>query len=360
VTETVRAVISTGGGGPLDVVDIEIPEPGPGDALVRIVACGLCHSDLNLHFGPVDEEAPTILGHEASAVVEAVGEGVVGLAPGDFGIISWRAPCGRCRPCLRGNQDHCVASLTASRPAHLPDGRTLRGFLAIGAFAEKAVISAAQFVKVDPTARPEAVALIGCGVMTGFGAATITGEARRGDVVAVYGCGGVGDAAIAGASLAGARAVIAIDTNPLRLEWAKRFGATHFVNASVQDPVAEIERLTDGAGADVVVDAVGIPQVYEQAFYSHGRTGTLVHVGLPTPTMTVTLPLQELFRRGPIKSSFYGDCLPTRDFPALVDLYLAGKLDLDGFVSETIPLDDLPGAVERLQRGDVLRSVVTF
>jgi S-(hydroxymethyl)mycothiol dehydrogenase len=359
MTQTVRAAITTGGGS-LDLLDIEIPDPGPGDAVVRIVACGLCHSDLNTLRGAVNEEVPVILGHEASAVIESVGEGVVGLAPGDFGIVSWRAPCGRCRPCRRGNQDHCVATLTASQPARLPDGRALRGFLAIGGFADKALISAAQFVKVDASARPEAVALIGCGVMTGFGASTITGDTRRGDIVAVYGCGGVGDAAIAGASLAGASMVIAIDTNPTRLEWAKRFGATHFVNATEQDPVAEIRRLAGDDGADVVVDAVGIPSVYEQAFYSRGRTGTLVHVGLPGPGDTVTLPLGDLFRLGPIKSSFYGDCLPSRDFPALVDLYLSGRLDLDAFVSETLPLDDLPGAVDRLIRGEVLRSVVTF
>lgn len=359
MTETVRAVITTGGGKPIELTEIEIPDPGPGDVLVRVVACGLCHSDLNVINGASNDETPTVLGHEASGIVEAVGEGVTGVAVGDFGILSWRAPCGRCRPCLRGHHDHCVSSLVASRPSHLRDGRRLRGMLAIGGFAEKTLLSAAQFIKVDSAARPEAVALIGCGVMTGFGAATITGDARRGDVVAVYGCGGVGDAAIAGASLAGARAVIAIDIQPQRLEWAKRFGATHFVNAAEVDPVAEIERLTDDFGADVVIDAVGTPQVYEQAFRSRGRTGTLVHVGLPRPTDTITLPLPELFRRGPIKASHYGDCLPTRDFPALVDLYQAGKLDLDGFVSETIPLDDLPAALERLQRGEVLRSVVT-
>jgi S-(hydroxymethyl)mycothiol dehydrogenase len=359
MAERVRAVITTGGGS-LEITEVDLPEPGPNDIVVRMAACGLCHSDLNVMRGAVNEAVPTILGHEGSGYVEAVGANVTAVAPGDFGILSWRAPCGRCRPCQRGDQDHCLDSLTASAPAHLPDGRALRGMLALGAFADKAVLSAGQFVKVEPSARAEAVALIGCGVMTGFGAATITGGARRGDVVAVYGCGGVGDAAIAGASLAGARSVVAVDTNPVRLEWAKRFGATHLIDASREDPVEEIQRLTDGLGADVVVDAVGLPSVYEQAFYSRGRTGVLVHVGLPTPADTITLPLQELFRRGPIKASHYGDCLPSRDFPALVDLYLAGRLDLDAFVSETIPLEELPSAIDRLTRGEVLRSVVTF
>lgn len=359
MSEWVRGVITTGGGRPVEFAEIEIPDPGPGDVVVRVAACGLCHSDLNVINRAVNEEIPTVLGHEASGFVEAIGEGVTGLSVGDFGIISWRAPCGRCRPCLRGHPDHCVATLVASRPSHLRDGRTLRGMLAIGGFAPKTLLAAGQFVKVDPHTRAEAVALIGCGVMTGFGAATITGGAQAGDVVAVYGCGGVGDSAIAGASYVGASKVIGIDIAPNRLEWAKRFGATHLVDARSVDPVAEINRLTDDFGADIVIDAVGTPGVYEQAFRSRGRTGTLVHVGLPRPTDTVTLPLPELFGRGPIKASHYGDCLPTRDFPNLVDLYQAGRLDLDGFVSETIALDDLPAAMERLERGEVLRSVVT-
>jgi len=216
-------------------------------------------------------------------------------------------------------------------------------------------------VKVDPAARPEAAGLIGCGVMAGFGAAVNTGQVGRGDTVAVIGCGGVGDAAIAGAALAGARTVIAVDLDPRKLAWAKGFGATHTIDAGSEDVVERVRELTDGFGADVVVEAVGRPDTYRQAFLARDLAGTLVQVGVPDPSMTVELPLIELFGRGgALKSSWYGDCLPTRDFPLLIDLYLAGRLDLDGFVTETIGLDDVEEAFGRMQRGEVLRSVVVL
>ncbi len=195
--------------------------------------------------------------------------------------------------------------------------------------------------------------------MAGFGAAAITGGVGRGDTVAVFGCGGVGDAAIAAASLAGARTIVAVDVDARKLEWALRFGATHTVDAGAGDPVEAIRELTGGFGADLVIEAVGRPETYRQAFLARDYAGTLVQVGVPTPDMTVELPLVELFGRGgALKSSWYGDCLPTRDFPALIDLYLAGRLDLDGFVSETIGLDGVEEAFGRMRRGEVLRSVV--
>jgi S-(hydroxymethyl)mycothiol dehydrogenase len=222
-------------------------------------------------------------------------------------------------------------------------------------------VAAGQAVKVDPAARPEAAGLIGCGIMAGFGAAVNTGSVSRGDTVAVIGCGGVGDAAIAGAAIAGARMVIAVDVDTRKLEWARRFGATHTVNSAETDPVAAIQELTGGFGADVVIEAVGRPDTYRQAFFSRDLAGTLVQVGVPDPSMTVELPLIELFGRGgALKSSWYGDCLPTRDFPMLIDLYLSGRLDLDGFVSETIGLDGVEEAFARMQRGEVLRSVVSL
>ncbi|HET6874811.1 MAG TPA: zinc-binding dehydrogenase, partial [Acidimicrobiales bacterium] len=213
--------------------------------------------------------------------------------------------------------------------------------------------------KVNPAARPEAAGLIGCGVMAGFGAAVNTGGVGRGDTVAVIGCGGVGNAAIAGAAIAGARKIIAVDIDPRKLEWAKRFGATDTVDSSQQDPVRAIQDLTDGFGADVVIEAVGRPETYRQAFDARDLAGVLVQVGVPEPTMQVELPMIDLFGRGgALKSSWYGDCLPTRDFPMLIDLYLSGRLDLDGFVTETIGLDAVEAAFARMQRGEVLRSVV--
>jgi S-(hydroxymethyl)mycothiol dehydrogenase len=243
----------------------------------------------------------------------------------------------------------------------LADGTRLSPSLGIGAFADKTLVAAAQCVPVDRRARPEAAGLVGCGIMAGFGAAVNTGGVSRGDTVAVIGCGGVGGAAIAGATLAGARRVIAVDIDPRKLETARRFGATDVVDASTTDPVEAIRALTDGNGADVVVEAVGRPETYRQAFFARDLAGVLVQVGVPDPTMTIELPMIELFGRGgALKSSWYGDCLPSRDFPLLIDLYLRGRLDLDGFVSETIGLDQVEQAFTRMERGEVLRSVVVL
>jgi S-(hydroxymethyl)mycothiol dehydrogenase len=243
----------------------------------------------------------------------------------------------------------------------LADGTELTPALGIGAFAEKTLVAAGQATKVDPSADPAAVGLLGCGVMAGLGAAMFTGEVGRGDSVAVFGCGGVGDAAIVGARLAGAAKVIAVDLDDRKLEWAKEFGATHTVNARERDVVEAVQELTDGNGANVVVDAVGRPETFKQAFYARDLAGTVVLVGVPTPDMTIDLPLIDVFGRGgATKSSWYGDCLPSRDFPMLIDLHLQGRLPLEKFVSETIRLDGVEAAFEKMHKGEVLRSVVVF
>jgi S-(hydroxymethyl)mycothiol dehydrogenase len=233
--------------------------------------------------------------------------------------------------------------------------------LGIGAFAEVTLVAAGQCTPVDRQARPEAVGLLGCGVMAGLGAAMFTGDVGPGDSVAVFGCGGVGCAAVAGARLAGATTVIAVDLDPGKLDLARGFGATHIVDAGANDPVEAIRALTGGNGADVCIEAVGNPKVMEQAFYARDLAGTLVQVGVPTPAMRIDLPMIDFFGRGgQLKPSWYGDCLPSRDFPMLVDLYLQGRLDLDRFVSETIGLEDVEEAFHRMERGEVLRSVVTM
>jgi S-(hydroxymethyl)mycothiol dehydrogenase len=243
----------------------------------------------------------------------------------------------------------------------LPDGTELTPALGIGAFAEKTLVAAGQATKVDPRADPAAVGLLGCGVMAGLGAAMFTGEVGRGDSVAVFGCGGVGDAAIVGARLAGAATVIAVDLDDRKLEWAKEFGATHTVNAGKEDAVEAVRALTAGFGADVCIEAVGNPKVMEQAFYARDLAGTLVQVGVPDPSMTIELPMIEFFGRGgTLKPSWYGDCLPSRDFPMLVDLHLQGRLPLDKFVSETIALDEVEDAFHKMEQGEVLRSVVVL
>jgi S-(hydroxymethyl)mycothiol dehydrogenase len=243
----------------------------------------------------------------------------------------------------------------------LADGTALSPALGIGAFAELTLVDAIQAVNVSPEVGPEVAGLVGCGIMAGLGAAINTGGVTRGDSVAVIGCGGVGDAAIAGSRLAGAQTIIAVDIDDRKLGWARTFGATHLINSSQTDPVEAIRGLTDGNGVNVAIEAVGNPVTYEQAFYARDHAGTVVLVGVPNPDMKIELPLLEIFGRGgSLKSSWYGDCLPSRDFPMYIDLYLQGRLPLDKFVSETIELDQVEEAFAKMERGEVLRSVVTF
>ncbi|WP_460309058.1 S-(hydroxymethyl)mycothiol dehydrogenase, partial [Actinocorallia aurea] len=316
-------------------------DPGPGEAVVKIQACGVCHTDLHYKQGGINDGFPFLLGHEAAGIVESVGEGVTEVAPGDFVVLNWRAVCGQCRACLRGRPQYCFNTHNAEQKMTLEDGTELSPALGIGAFADKTLVAAGQCTKVDPAAKPEVAGLLGCGVMAGIGAAINTGNVGRGDSVAVIGCGGVGDAAIMGSRLAGARRIIAVDIDPRKLAKAVELGATHTVNSSETDPVEAIRELTEGNGADVVIEAVGRPETYEQAFYARDLAGTVVLVGVPTPDMKIELPLLEVFGRGgSLKSSWYGDCLPTRDFPMLIDLHLQGRLALDAFVTETIGLND--------------------
>ena len=357
----VKGVIASGKGAPVSVTTVVVPDPGPGEALVAIQACGVCHTDLHYREGGIGEDFPYLLGHEAAGLVEAVGPGVTGLEPGDFVILNWRAVCGQCRACLRGRPWYCFATHNATQKMTLADGTPLSPALGIGAFAEKTLVAAGQCTKVNPAIKPEVAGLLGCGVMAGLGAALNTAGVSRGDSVAVIGCGGVGGGAILGASLAGARKIIAVDVDERKLGWARQFGATDTVNSTAGDPVEQIRELTEGNGADVVIEAVGRPETYKQAFYARDLAGTVVLVGVPTPQMQLELPLLDVFGRGgALKSSWYGDCLPTRDFPMLVDLHLQGRLPLEKFVSETIALDAIEEAFAKMQRGEVLRSVVVL
>lgn len=360
MAQQVKGVVATSKGAPVSVETIEVPDPGPGEALVQVQACGVCHTDLHYREGAINDDFPFLLGHEAAGIVEAVGPDVTDVAPGDFVVLNWRAVCGECRSCRRGRPQYCFATHNATQKMTL-NGRELSPALGIGAFAEKTLVAAGQATKVDPRARPEAAGLLGCGVMAGIGSAMFTGEVGPGDSVAVFGCGGVGDAAIMGARLAGAAKIIAVDLDAAKLEIAKEFGATHTVLASEVDAVDAIQSMTDGNGADVCIEAVGHPQVLEQAFYARDLAGTVVQVGVPNPEMRIELPMIDFFGRGGrLKPSWYGDCLPSRDFPMLIDLYLQGRLDLDRFVSETIALDQVEEAFHRMERGEVLRSVVVI
>ncbi|MFJ7244985.1 S-(hydroxymethyl)mycothiol dehydrogenase [Kitasatospora sp. NPDC098652] len=359
MAQQVKAVIARAKGAPVEVTTIVVPDPGPGEAVVRIQACGVCHTDLHYREGGINDEFPFLLGHEAAGVVESVGEGVTEVGPGDFVVLNWRAVCGQCRACERGRPQYCFATHNAKQRMTLLDGTELSPALGIGAFAEKTLVAAGQCTKVDPAADPAVAGLLGCGVMAGLGAAINTGNVGRGDTVAVIGCGGVGGAAVMGSRLAGAAKIIAVDIDDRKLAKARSLGATHTVNSRTTDPVEAIRELTGGNGADVVVEAVGRPETYKQAFYARDLAGTVVLVGVPTPEMTLELPLLDVFGRGgALKSSWYGDCLPSRDFPMLIDLHLQGRLDLEAFVTERIGLDEVEQAFERMHDGDVLRSVV--
>jgi len=360
----VRGVIARGKGEPVELTTVVVPDPGPGEALVAVQACGVCHTDLHYRQGGINDDFPFLLGHEAAGVIEAVGDDVTDslndVAPGDFVVLNWRAVCGNCRACRKGRPHLCFATHNATQKMTLSDGTTLSPALGIGAFADKTLVAAGQCTPVDPAVRPQVAGLLGCGVMAGLGAAMLTGDVQRGDSVAVFGCGGVGDAAIAGAKLAGATTIVAVDLDDRKLEWARGFGATHTVNAGKVDPIEAVREATGGFGADVCIEAVGNPAVLEQAFYARDLAGTVVQVGVPTPDMRFPdIPMIEFFGRGgALKPSWYGDCLPTRDFPLLVDLHLQGRLPLDAFVSETIGLGGIEDAFAKMERGEVLRSVV--
>jgi S-(hydroxymethyl)mycothiol dehydrogenase len=361
MAQQVRGVVATAKGAPVTIETIVVPDPGPGEVVVAIQACGVCHTDLHYREGGIGDEFPYLLGHEAAGIVESVGSGVGDLEPGDFVILNWRAVCGECRACRRGRPWYCFATHNATQKMTLLDGTELSAALGIGAFCDKTLVAAGQATKVDPAAPPAAAGLLGCGVMAGLGAVMNTGGVGRGDSVAVFGCGGVGNAAIAGARLAGASTIIGVDIDDRKLGWAEGLGATHTVNSSTADPVEAIRALTGGNGADVCIEAVGNPAVYRQCFDARDLAGTVVLVGVPRPEMTIELPFLDVFGRGgALKSSWYGDCLPERDFPMLIDLYLQGRLDLDAFVSETIPLDGVEAAFEKMERGEVLRSVVVL
>ncbi|MDU0479226.1 S-(hydroxymethyl)mycothiol dehydrogenase [Staphylococcus chromogenes] len=368
MSETVAGIVAKEKGAPVERVGIVIPDPGAHDVVVKIQACGVCHTDLAYREGDIEDAFPFLLGHEAAGIVDRVGDEVTHVKEGDFVVLNWRAVCGECRACKKGEPKYCFATHNASKKMTLEDGTELTPALGIGAFAEKTLVHEGQCTKVNPDEDPAVAGLLGCGVMAGLGAAVNTGEIKRGESVAVFGVGGVGMAAIAGAKLAGATTIIAVDFSDEKLELAKQFGATHTLNSSNatgegedNSTVAEIRELTGGFGVDVAIDAVGIPQTWTQAFYARDLAGRVVMVGVPNQTSRIEIPAIDVFGRGgSLKSSWYGDCLPERDFPMYVDLHLQGQFPLGDFVSERVGLDDVEEAFNTMKTGKVLRSVVVL
>lgn len=365
MTQTVQGVIAREKGAPVEVVDIVIPDPGPNDVVVKVQATGVCHTDLAYRDGDIADEFPFLLGHETAGVVETVGEDVTHVEPGDFVVLNWRAVCGECRACRKGDTKNCFNTHNASQRMTLVDDTPLTPALGIGSFAEKTLVHEKQCTKVDPEADPAAAGLLGCGIMAGLGAAVNTGEVQRGESVVVFGLGGVGLAAVAGAALAGASTVVAVDVDKRKCDVAtEKFGATHAIcskDMSEDDVIEAVRELTGGFGADVAIDAVGIQPTWRQAFYSRDLAGRMVMVGVPNQTDHVDIPAIDLYARGgSIKPAWYGDCLPERDFPTYVELYKQGRFPLGEFVSERIGVGDIEESFDKMKRGDVLRSVVEF
>lgn len=362
MSEIVTGIIARTKGAPVEAVNIVIPDPGAHDVVVKIQACGVCHTDLAYREGDIADEFPFLLGHEASGVVESVGEDVTHVEVGDFVVLNWRAVCGECRACKKGEPQYCFNTHNASQKMTLEDGTKLTPALGIGAFAEKTLVHEGQCTKVNPTIDPAAAGLLGCGIMAGLGAAVNTGDVKLGESVAVFGCGGVGMAAVAGAKLAGASTIIAVDLDPDKLETAIQFGATHTVcgaGKSEEEVIEAIRELTGGFGTDVAIDAVGIASTSRQAFYARDLAGRMVLVGVPNLSARFDVPAIDFFGRGgSLKSSWYGDCLPERDFPMYVDLSLQGRFPLVDFVSERVGLGDVEQAFATMKTGKVLRSVV--
>ena len=356
----VRGVVSRGKGEPVGLETVVVPDPGPGEALVDVQACGVCHTDLHYKEGGIGTDFPYLLGHEAAGVVSAVGPGVTEVAPGDFVILNWRAVCGNCRACRRGRPWYCFNTFNATQKMTLADGTPLSPALGIGAFAEKTLVAAGQCTKVDPEAPATVAGLLGCGVMAGIGAAINTGAVGRGDSVAVFGCGGVGDAAIAGAALAGATTIIGVDVDDRKLGWAREFGATHTVNSRTENAVARVQALT-GGGVHYAFEAYGAGATTKLAVDILRKRGTAVIVGISPNGDTAALEPVVLTRgEKTITGCYYGSAHPRQDMPRIADWAGRGLLDVSGLVTRRYPLAEINRAYEDIETDGVGRGVLVF
>lgn len=357
-------------GKPLEILDLELQAPKAGEVRVRLGASGVCHSDLSVQNGTLLQPVPAVLGHEGAGTVVEVGEGVEHLAVGDHVVISWVPQCGTCYFCERDQGELCEVGSAALITGGLLDGTSrflLQGqpvlqMAAAGTFSEETVVPAIGAVKIDPDVPLEQAALIGCGVLTGFGAAVNTASIRQGDSVAVVGCGGVGLNVIQGARHAGAERIIAVDMVDGKLERARQFGATDTLNAGAGDPVAQVMELTGGRGADVSFEVIGLEQTIEQSFNMARRGGQTILVGVPTIETNFTTPAAFglVFAEKTVKGCWYGSSNVHRDVPKLARLYMEGKLMLDELISREITLEDVNSAFEAMGSGDVARSVIKY
>ena len=349
------------------VEEVELGEPGPGEGDVRLAASGVCHSDWNVVTGATANPLPAVLGHEGAGVVAAVGEGVDTLAEGDHVILSWLPACGRCFYCSRGRQVLCDVAMEDMFRGTLPGGTLrlsqngdhLHHYSYLSTFAERCIVPEGCCVRIRDDAPLDVAALVGCAVMTGYGAAVMRAGIRPGEAIAIFGAGGVGLSAIMGARLAGASAIVAVDPFPFRRDTALELGATHALDPKSEDATAFMRELTDGRGADATIDSAGAPGVLAQAYAAARRGGTVVAVGLPPEGVSAELPASDLAREEKIiTGSFYGSCSPQVDMPMVLDLYMQDELPLDRLISRTYPLEEINEAFAAMNDGEVARAVI--
>lgn len=362
-----KAAVLNAPGEPVTIEAITIDPPGPGEVQIRLVASGVCHTDLHVkNMNGMGMAFPILLGHEGAGYVEEVGEGVTHLAPGDPVVIAYRAPCEQCPACRRGDPRRCWAALRPKQRIHRKsDGALCSQVLRCGTFSTRTVVHSKAAIKMPAEMPLEKACLIACGVVTGVGAAFNTSPIWPSARVAVIGCGGVGLSVIQGAKLRHAKQIIAVDLSPTKLNWAKQFGATDVVNASEGDPVARVRELAGGEGVDFSYEAVGLPVCIDQAVRMLAYAGTATHIGLPDEKASVTLNLGDMdtgvyWNKAALRVCHCGDALPSYDFPLLAQLYLQGKLDLDRMVTREIGLEDVEEAFHQMETGDVIRSVIRF
>jgi S-(hydroxymethyl)glutathione dehydrogenase / alcohol dehydrogenase len=364
-----RAAVLREINGALSVEDVELAEPGPGEVTVRLVASGVCHSDWNVITGATPNPLPAVLGHEGAGVVEELGAGVRTVAEGDHVILSWLPSCGECFYCLQGRAVLCDVAMADMFAGTLPggtlalsqNGDPLYHYSYLSAFAERCVVPEGCCVPIRRDAPFEVAALVGCAVMTGFGAAVLRARVAPGSTAVVFGAGGVGLSAVLGCRLAGARSIVAVDPVAFKRETALGLGATHTVDPAGEDIADLLRELTDGRGADYAFDTAGAPGVVAQAYEAVRRGGTVVAVGIPPVGATADLPAPSLPREEKVVTgSFYGSCRPAVDMPLVIDLYMEGRLDLAALVSRTFALEQINEAFAAMNAGEVARGVIAF
>ena len=365
-----RAAVCVGLNEPLEIQDVELEAPRAGEVRVRMGASGVCHSDLSIQNGTLMGSFPMVLGHEGAGVIEEVGDGVTGLEIGDHIVVSWVPQCGQCFFCKKGQGFLCEAGQMAMITGGLLDGTTrfsrngepIKQMACSGTFSEQAVIPAIGAVKIPNDVPLEIGALIGCGVLTGVGAALNTANIREGDTVAVIGCGGVGLNVIQGARIAGADEIIAIDMLPNKLDMAKQFGATTLVNAGDGDPVGQVMDLTNARGVDVAFEVIGLKQTIEQTIMMTRRGGEAVLVGVPRMEVMLELPafFGVVLMSKTVKGCWYGSSNVQQDVPRLLEYYQRGELMLDELISRRIKVDEVNDAFTAMEAGEVARSVISY